>query len=365
MSRPSPLAAQLAALGARMTEVCGVEVPEAFGDPAEEHRKVRAAGGIFDFSHRGLIQVSGPDRIPWFRGQCTNEVADLKPGQGNRTCIVTRLGKLVTDAVLSVAEQDLWLELNADRVPAALEHLEKYHIIEKVELADRTRDFGILGIHGPAAMRLLAMIGGQDVPDAPDYHFAEKHVVGMPVRVQRREVTGEVGFTVFLPAMAVGPALGMLTQFGQSLGVAPAGWAALQSLRIEAGEPFFGQDATEQYMPLETGLDATVSYTKGCYLGQEVIARVSTLGEASRALVGLSVSGDRVPRRDDPVVKDGQEAGKVTSAVRSPTLGRVIALAIVRKDFKAPGTALGVRPAGGGEAAPAEVVTLPFYRRGA
>ncbi len=364
MTRPSPIAGQLGTFGATMTEAFGVQVAARFSHPEEEHRAVRTTGGLFDLSHRGLIQITGADRKTWFRGQCTNEVIALPTGAGNHTCIVNRLGRLVTDAVLSVTEDALWLEMNADRVAPAIEHLEKYHITEKVEVKDRTKDFGLLGLHGPAVGKVLASVGGQDVPEATEYRFAEKQVAGVTVRVQRCDHTGEPGYTIVVPSMVHAAAFGMLAQFGMVHGVRPCGFEALRSLRVEAGRPVFGPDATDQHLPLECGLDHTVSYTKGCYLGQEVIARVSTLGEASRSLVGLRLQGEATPAVGSPVTRDGAEVGRLGTAVLAPTVGGVIALAVIKKEHRAPGTEVAVTPAAGGATIPATVRALPFYRRG-
>lgn len=363
MSRPSPLLSVLSARGATFGEACGVQVARRFGEAAAEARAVRSGVGLFDLAHRGLIEIAGPDRARWFKGMCTNEVLALTPGQGNLTALVNRLGRMVSDAWLAVTEASLWLELNADRAALTAEHLEKFHIIEKVQITDRSLAEGLVGLHGPQAAAVLERVLGQPGPAGPEGAVTLGAIAGVPVRVQRQDESGDPGYSVAAPVAGLSQVFEAIERVGAPLGLRLAGFDALEILRIEAGRPTFGAELTDALMPIEAGLTHAVSYTKGCYLGQEVIARVSTLGQPARALVGIAAAGELVPARGDAVVCGGVDVGRVTSAARSPHLNRTIALAVVRREHAAPGTRAELRSASGAAPIEAEIVPLPFLRR--
>ncbi|MBI4482292.1 MAG: aminomethyl transferase family protein, partial [Acidobacteria bacterium] len=152
-----------------------------------------------------------------------------------------------------------------------------------------------------------------------------------------------------------------LIAMGERFSLRPVGWEAYQVLRVEAGIPLFGTDMDESHMPLEAGLEHALSTTKGCYVGQEVMARILYRGHVNRKLTGLRLQGGKVPEKGSTIVAGDKEIGQVTSAVFSPALGQPIALGYVRREFLTPGSKVEVKF--NGDSASAEVVTLPFYRR--
>jgi aminomethyltransferase len=234
-----------------------------------------------------------------------------------------------------------------------LETLDHFLISEKAEFEAVDEAFAILSLQGPGARALLEGLAGTTLDLAP-YAHAEITLSGAPVRVINRAEGPAPGFHCWTPAASAE----FLRSAALAAGAEPAGPATLEILRIEAGQPWYPQDVDQSVILPETRLEALVSYTKGCYIGQETVARVKYRGHVNRALSGLVVEGDRVPEVGARVVVAGAEVGKVTSAVRSIALGRPIALGYVRREHFEPGTAVMIAD-GGGEH-PARVSALPF-----
>jgi folate-binding protein YgfZ len=186
-------------------------------------------------------------------------------------------------------------------------------------------------------------------------------IAGHSALVVKASHTGEIGFDILIPSSAVQDVWDFILLKGGFHSISPFGFRALDSLRIEAGIPIYGQDVDETNMLLEVGLTDAVSFSKGCYTGQEAVAMATYRGHISKRLSGLVLPGDLVPAHGNTVKKDGKDIGIVTSALRSPTLGSVIALAYIKYGFFESGTSLEVQA--GSDIVPALVVDLPFYTR--
>jgi len=344
-------------LGAVLAETDGWLLPLHYGDPAGEHRAVRSAAGLLDRSHRGKLEATGRDRVGFLQGMLTNDVKVLGPGQGCWAALLDAHGKVVSLLVVHALEDRLVLELDPGLTAKTLEALERHLISERVEFRDAGGEWGILGCHGPEARPVVEAFLGRALPPLAPWHHAPLGLDSTAGRVVRAEVTGEEGYDLWLPPERLAEAWGRLV----ALGARPVGQEALNALRVEAGIPWYGADVDEGTLAIEAPLEAAISYTKGCYIGQEIVARVTYRGHVNRKLVGFVLQEGALPRRGDRVVVAGKEVGAITSAVASPTLGRPIALGYLRREHWEPGTRVEIHAEG--RSLGAEVAALPFYRR--
>jgi folate-binding protein YgfZ len=351
-----PLHATHARLGGRFHEADGWLLPADYGSAAAEHEAVRERAGLIDRSERGKIEATGRDRASFLHGLLSNEVKALEPGQGNRAALLDVHGKVGALLAVHCLEDRLVLETDAHATASVLATIDHYLFAERVELEDVGAAWGILTVAGPAARKTVEHALGAPVPELAPRHHA-RVALGPGARVVRGEETGEEEYDLWVPVAALGAAWDRLREAGAR----PVGREAWNVLRVEAGVVRHGVDVEPGMLLLEAPLPDVYSLTKGCYLGQEVIARVTYRGHVNRQLVGLRFGGQQVPPAGAPVVAGGREVGRVTSAVASPTLGRAIALALVRREHAEPGTGVEVRAGDG--VLRAEVTALPFHRR--
>jgi folate-binding protein YgfZ len=307
-----------------------------------QYRQLREECGQLNRSDRSKILVSGPDAAEYLQGQLTNDVEALGEGEGCYAALLDRKGHMQADMrVLRLAGgAGLWLDLEPEPAPAVLSHLRTYSIGREVEIEDVTETWAMLSLIGPRAVELSGFEG-----------------LG-PAHAQRTRPWE--GIEVLGVATALGVDLIVLAEDADALhdlalasGVVEVGEEAVEILRIEAGTPRFGAEMNTETMPAEAGIvDAAVSFTKGCYIGQEPVARLHYKGRPNRHLRGLELSARAEPGAE---LRLGEKVvGKIGSSGVSPARGP-IALAIVRREAE-PGTELAVGEAG----VTARVVDLPF-----
>jgi folate-binding protein YgfZ len=322
-------------------------------DQTREYDAARHGVALFDRSSLGKVSVTGRDRLAFLQGMLTNDVKALAPGQGAPAAFLDAHGKVTVLLVVYAAQDRVLIELPAQMTAKTLETLDHFLISEKAEFEAVDEAFAIVSLQGPGARALLEGLAGATLDLAP-YAHVEVTVGGVPVRVINRAEGPAPGFHCWTQAAGAES----LRSAAIAAGAVVAGPATLEILRIEAGQPWYPQDVDQSVILPETRLEALVSYTKGCYIGQETVARVKYRGHVNRALSGLVVEGDRVPEVGARVVVEGAEVGKVTSAARSIALGRPIALGYVRREHFEPGTAVTIADGGGEQ--PARVSALPF-----
>ena len=318
-----------------------------------EYRAAREAAALFDRSTLGKATVTGRDRLSFLQGMLTNDVKGLAPGQGAPAAFLDAHGKVTALLVVYAATDRVLLELPPSMTEKTLQTIDRYLISEKAYFEAADDAFAILSVQGPGARALLEGLGGASLELAP-YSHAETSIAGAPCRVINRSESPAGGFHVWAAPEHAGALRGALGEAGAR----PAGQETLEVLRVEAGQPWYPQDVDDSVILPETRLESLVSYTKGCYIGQETVARVKYRGHVNRALSGLVVEGERVPEPGARVTAEGKDVGRITSAVRSIALGRPIALGYVRREHFAPGTAVTVVDGAGEQ--PARVAALPF-----
>lgn len=328
-------------------------MPAATPDQTREYEAARRAVALFDRSALGKVTVTGRDRLAFLQGMLTNDVKALAPGQGAAAAFLDAHGKVMALLVVYAATDQVLIELPAQMTAKTLETLDHFLISEKAYFEAADEAFAILSLQGPGARALLEGLAERPI-ELPPYAHVEVAIAGAPARVINRAEGPAPGFHCWIPAEHAEAARTAVL----AAGAAPAGAATLEVLRLEAGQPWYPQDVDASVIFPETRLDALVSFTKGCYIGQETVARVKYRGHVNRALSGLVVEGDRVPDAGARVVVDGADVGRVTSAARSIALGRPIALGYVRREHFEPGTAVTVIDTAGAQ--PARLSALPF-----
>lgn len=323
---------------------------------ASEYRAVREGCGLVDRGDHGTLEVTGRDRASFLHALLSNEVNALAPGQGCAATLLDVHGKVQVLLLVWTLEDRIVLVTPPGRAPATLEALDHYHFSEKVVLDDTTGSRALLMLAGPAAHALAERLTGALPPAAAWSHVAATFA-GTPVRVVSggRE-TGESEAWIVAPA-ALGPDV---AEAARAAGARPVGPAALEALRIEAGTARFPDDIGPATLLPEVPFANLVSYSKGCYPGQEVVVRIRDRGHVNRHLRGLRLEGEAVPEAGSEVLAGDAVVGVVTSAAWSFGLDRPVALALVRRQLAEPGTAVSVRL--GASLAAATVTALPFPR---
>ena len=351
-------------LGSRFLEVNGLEVVDHYGDIVAEHTALRQTVGLLDLGFRGRLCLLGADRKSFLNGQVTNNVKDLAVGRGCYAALVTAKGKMESDLNIYCLENELLLDFEPGLTAAVQARLEKFIIAEDVQTADVAPHYGLLSLQGPGAAAVLQTLS-LPVPSPALAVHALPHAEWGEIYVTNQPRLGGAGFDLFFPAAALPAAAETLLTDVRASGGLACGWSALEIARIEAGLPRFGADMDNSTLPPEAGLDSrAVSYSKGCYIGQEVIARIRTYGQVARALRGLRLPDElaALPKKGDKLLHDGKEVGFITSAAVSPTLKANIALGYVRKEANAPGTRLQLQTPTAPR--PVLIVPLPFVATG-
>jgi len=355
-ARRSPLADYHVSQGATLAAYHGGLVPARFTDPRAEHRAVREAAGLFDFSFRAKFAVAGADRVRFLHGMVSNDVKGLAPGSGTYATILNAQGQILADLRICCDEDRFVIDTDADLREKAMQTLRRYIIADKVVLEPLA--LYALAFQGPRARPLLEKTLHIDLPDLPEYGHFQTNFAGFPVRAVRASSTGEEGYEVWVNEKGLFGLWGAACGQAPTYDMLPCGTEALETLRIEAGISRYGSELGEDTLLLEAGLTNAVSFTKGCYIGQEIVERSRIRGHVNWKLVGIIASAPEPPSPETKLILEGKEVGEVTSACASPTLQKTIALAYVRRETAEPGTRL-VLASG----VPAEVAALPFYRR--
>jgi folate-binding protein YgfZ len=344
--------------------VNGAEVVAHYGDALAEHGALHSGAGVMDLSFRGRLCLAGADRVRLLNGQVTNNVKDLRVGQGCYAALVTAKGRLQSDLNIYCLPNEVLLDFEPGLSQAISERLEKYIIADDVQIVDVASPYGLLSVQGPKAGEVVQGLGL--TPELPaklmDFVTVNDATLG-EIYVMNHPRLGTSGFDLFVPTPALGAVMDKLIAAAKGAGGGACGWQAWEMARIEAGIPRFGLDMDESNLAPEAGIEGrAISYAKGCYIGQEVIARIRTYGKVAKALRGLRLADDlkALPVKGDKLFHDGKEVGFVTSVLASPKLKANIALGYVRKETNQIGAELSLRT-GVGES-PARIVTLPFQR---
>lgn len=348
--------------GAIMHTRDGWIVPAHYGDALAEYRAVRDrhAAALFDLSSRARLEVSGTEAVQFLNGMITNDIAALETGAWMFAAFPNVQGRLIAMArVLCIAPNTFLFDLEPPTYETILKNLTRFTFAGDFHLTDRTHDTVCLSVQGAHANSIVNQILGVEAASLAPYHGGRFAYQGSTFTVMRATHTGEDGFDVFIDAASASLLFDKLIDAGAH----PAGYDTLEILRIEAGIPRHGTDINDTNIVLEAGNEEAVSYAKGCYIGQEIIARIHWRGHVAKQLAGVRLETS-VPLKPDTKLystTDDKEAGRITSATISPALNRTVALALVKYAYLAPDTELIIKHDDGTHV-PARVVKLPHVQ---
>src|SRR5467141_5033172 len=337
----TPLAATHANAGAKMGVWFGCAMPDDFGDEAAEYRHARDTVALIDKNYRAYLSFTGPDRVRYLNAILTNNIKDLGTGHGVVSLLLNPQGHILAEIETYTFADWLLCMSYAMIRERLIEWLDKYIIMDDVTLTDETSRYGTLALEGPKAAAMVQELAGIDVTKMEDLSFCDGAVGSVPCRVSKRSPGGIPGAEFFTETANLPALWQILSEAAGKTGGGPVGYAAVSATRLSQGVPWFGYDFGEKQIPHEAGLqDSHISYTKGCYTGQEIVERVRSRGQVNRQRVQLAFSGDAVPEPDTLLTLDGKEVGHVTRAARIWDPTRVIGMGYVRKEANAPGTVL-------------------------
>ncbi len=354
------------ALGASFTDFGGWDMPLRYGSELAEHRAVREAAGLFDLSHMGEIWVSGQDAARYLNTALVGNLGAVAVGKAKYSLLCDTDGGIIDDLIVYRIAQSRYLVVpNAGNVAAVATALAERAEGFDVEVIDASAETSLIAIQGPAAAAIvLELVNSetqQTVSELPYYAWTAVTINGRDVLLARTGYTGEDGFELYLPNAQAAEIWELALQRGARHGLIPAGLAARDSLRLEAGMPLYGNELGREVTPFEAGLGPVVSFKKDeRFVGRAALEAAKAAGP-TRVLVGLASTGRRAGRGGYAVYAENTKIGEITSGQPSPTLGHPIALAFIDPEFSDIGTSVEVDLRGKRE--PFTVVALPFYRR--
>ncbi|MCI0421575.1 MAG: aminomethyltransferase family protein [Acidobacteria bacterium] len=347
------------AAGAVFTEFFGWEVPQQFSSVENEYETLRHSAGLIDLSCSGIFELKGDDRTRFLHGMVTNDIKSLTPGSGCYAAFLSPQGRMVADLRVFCLEESLILETEPSAGEKLAPALRKYIIGDRPQLLDRSEELALLSLQGPKATEQLARLVSQPLALEGSCDHLETTLAGANIRVCRVNRTSAGGYDFIMNRQSLPLVWHSILKIGKADGLLPAGFEGFNVHRIEAGIPYYGLDMEENTLPIEAGLERNaISFTKGCYIGQESVARITYRGHVNRKLSGFRFSGSRPASKGDKIFKSDQEVGWITSSAYSPRLLKAIALGYLRREVLEPGTGVLVETSAG--TIEAEVTLLPF-----
>lgn len=351
-------ARQQAAFG----EVDGWEMAKVFENVKAEYLAGKGTVGIADRSHFGRLRVTGEKRLDLLHRLTTNSLKDLEAGQGAETVMCTPKGRIVDRLFVHVDADHCILVTSPGMNGDIKEMIEKLRFRDDVTLEDVTASTAMITLYGPESGRFLDWAARAELKGVEPHHWRPVEIEGVRAMAARVTGIGGGGFSLIMEAGEAGAVWRGLFKEGATYGVNPMGAEALELLRVEFGVPAWGRELTGDFNPLEAKLDSAISWTKGCYTGQEVIARLDSRQKIQRFLVGFLMEAGEVPEPRSRVFDGGVEVGVVTSVVPSLELRRIICLGYIRTGHDTPGTKVTIKSRG--DEMEGEVAALPFATPG-
>jgi folate-binding protein YgfZ len=336
----TPLAPLHLQAGAELGVWFGCALPNHFGDWHREYWSAHKSVALIDKNYRAYLSFTGPDRVRYLNAILTNNVKDLAPAHGTISLLLNPQGHIVAEMeTYALADSLFCISYNMIREPL-MQTLDKYIIMDDVTLTDDTPRYGTLALEGPQAARIANELTGIDLSTLTELASKNASVGSIPCSVIRRSPGEFVGADFLTDRPYLESLWQILNDKAVAAGGGPIGYTALSALRLEQGVPWFSYDFGEKQIPHEAGLELShISYTKGCYTGQEIVERVRSRGQVNRRRVSLLFTGD-TPPPSEPLMAGGKEAGYVTRAAFSPRLSCSIGMGYVRKESNVLGTTL-------------------------
>jgi len=315
------------------------KIPFTYANTTEEYWTIKKAVGLADMSHLGRLRITGKDRVSFLNGLLTNDISQLKENEGQRSALLNSKARVLADLHLYAQPDSLLIDTGESPASHVKEILDRFIITEDVQIQDSSQDLVQLTVQGPRSSQAINEVLG---PEAQDLKQLEQKTLG-PSTIIARDRTGQTGYDIILPALEAEPVWHGFLLNGGDLGLNPVGSQALEILRLEAGYPKYSTDIDENTIILEAGFKDAINFNKGCYLGQEVVARATHIGRVNKQLVRLEIETKNSVSPRSKLMSDGREAGFITSAAFSPGLGRVASLGYANREFAKEGTKVNVQ----------------------
>ena len=348
MSSPSnsalaPLSTPLAALhersGAQIGNWFRCSLPNDFGDWLAEYRLLHDSVALLDKNYRAYLDFAGPDRVRYLNAILTNNIKDLHENHGAISLLLSPQGRILAEIETQAHPEKLFCVSYASIREPLIAALDKYIIMDDVTLTDRTDDFASLALEGPKAALLAEELTGVDPADLAELETRVVSVQRIPCRLGKRSPGGAASAEFLVDRSRAEALWNILFEAARKHGGGPAGYQALSATRIEQGIPWYSYDFGEKQIPHEAGLqDSHISYTKGCYTGQEIVERVRSRGQVNRVRVTLKYDAPQPPAPGTALFSEGKEAGHTTRSAFSPALNAPIGMAYVRREKSNPGS---------------------------
>lgn len=338
----TPLAYAHKSAGAKMGAWFGYELPDDFGDWQHEYEFAKNTVALIDKNYLAYFSFTGPDRFRYLNAILTNNVKDLQPGQGNLSLLLNPQGRILAE-IETQAQPDRLLCISYAMIREKLaETLEKFIIMDDVTLADETSRNGTLSLLGPQTTQLIRDLSPSTNLDAmPDLTSVETKIDSTRCTITRKSFANAPSADIRVERKHIEPLWNLLAQKTRAAKGGPVGYTALNAIRLEQAIAWFGYDFGDKQIPHEAGLqDSHISYTKGCYTGQEIVERVRSRGQVNRRRVSLRFATKQPPPSGTALVADGKEVGAVTSGSPLPSNNDSIGMGYVRKESAVPGTEL-------------------------
>jgi folate-binding protein YgfZ len=342
--------------GASMGVWFRCELPDSFsGDWQAEYRMLRETVGVLDKDYRAYLSFTGPDRVRYLNAILTNDIKGLAQNHGNVSLFLNPQGHIQAEIETHARNEELfcvsYAMIREQLVPA----LDKYIIMDDVTLTDKSDVYGTLGLEGPRAAAAVEELTGVRLSELGELESREASVQGIGCRIVRRTPGKYASGGFVLSRVDLEPLWKILVEATRQHSGGPVGYKALNALRLEQGIPWFGYDFGEKQIPHEAGLENShISYTKGCYTGQEIVERVRSRGQVNRVRVSFRFDGDDAPAANSLLLSEGKEVGHVTRTGFSPAVNALIGMGYLRREKATPGTVL---ECAGGKAT---VITTPI-----
>ncbi len=337
-------------------------MPEEYGGWLREYETVRKRAGLLDLSARGKIRLGGKEHLKFLQGMLTNDVMKLADGEGTYAAVLTVKGRMLSDMRVYKDAESVLLDLEPGMNAKVKDLLLKYRLSYRAAVDNVTEGLALFSVQGPESKNVLTA-AGITIPDLREHGHFKAALNGMELICAAADRTGEEGYDLYFPSDRSEEVRNYLLEKGSAFGLEPVGHKALEVLRVEAGIPVYGKDMDEETIPIEAGIWNALSFEKGCYIGQEVVARIKWRGHVNRHLMGIVLEEGYVPSASDEILAGDKKIGRITSPAFSPALGRNVALGYVRREFVEPGTEVFVVSPDGSRGKGA-VSPLPFVKSG-
>ena len=359
----TPLYDRHLALGAKMIDFGGWEMPVQYAGVIEEHHATRTGAGLFDICHMGEIEISGAQALDLLQQMMSRNLERQETGQMKLSVLTNEQGGIIDDVtVYKLAEDRYWVVTNAATKDKDLQWIQRGKregAFSGAEIVDRTDEIGKIDLQGPRAQQILQPLAGADLGPLKYYHAVQTTVAGVPALVSRSGYTGEDGFEIYADSRRIAAVWDTLMAGGAGSGLKAVGLGARDTLRLEAGMMLYGHEMCETVSPYEVVYGWVVDLEKD-FIGHGALDRQRKEGVA-RKLAGFEMAERGIARAGYKIFKYGREIGEVTSGTFAPTLNRAVGFAFLPVAYTEPQTELEIRIRE--RPVKARVVTIPFYRR--